>query len=145
MIRVLIADDHYLVRQGIRALLNDAADIEVVGEAADGREVVQLARELNPDVVVMDISMPKLDGLAATTKLQKCPSPPRVVVLSMYGNGNLVEQAIRSGALGYLLKRSTARELVQAVRSAYAGNLFLGSNLSGDHVDSPFQRPSSRS
>lgn len=129
MIRVLIADDHYLVRQGIRALLDHANDIEVVGEACDGEEVVSMAGMLAPDVVVIDISMPKQDGLAATTKLQKLSNRPRVVVLSMYGNPTLVERAINNGATGYLLKRSTAGELEDAVRAAHAGKQYLGSNL----------------
>ncbi|MFW6068233.1 MAG: response regulator [Chloroflexota bacterium] len=129
MIHVLIADDHYLVRQGIRALLEQARDISVVAEAEDGRNVMRLVDEHNPDVVVMDISMPLMDGLSVTRSLQKRNSPPRIVILSMYGNVDLVERAIKNGALGYLLKRSTASELVEAVRSAYQGNLFLGSNL----------------
>lgn len=129
MIHVLIADDHYLVRQGIRALLEQARDISVVAEAEDGRNVMRLVDEHNPDVVVMDISMPLMDGLSVTRSLQKRNSPPRIVILSMYGNVDLVERAIKNGALGYLLKRSTASELVEAVRSAHQGNLFLGSNL----------------
>lgn len=135
MIRVLIADDHYLVRQGIRALLKQAPDIQVVGEASDGEEVVQLAQTLKPDVVVMDISMPKQDGIAATTKLHEVLEQPRVIVLSMYGNSTLVERALRNGARGYLLKRSTARELVHAVYAAYRGGLFLGANLSLDNAN----------
>lgn len=129
MIHVLIADDHYLVRQGIRALLEQARDIDVIAEAKDGHDVIHLVNEHNPDVVVMDISMPQMDGLSATERLQQRESPPRIVILSMYASVDLVERAIRNGALGYLLKRSTARELVQAVRSAHQGNFFLGSNL----------------
>lgn len=129
MIRVLIADDHYLVRQGIRALLNQARDIRVIAEAKDGHEVMRLVDKHDPDVVVMDISMPKIDGLSATERLQQRESPPQIVILSMYASADLVERAIRSGALGYLLKRSTASELVQAVRSAHRGAFFLGSNL----------------
>lgn len=129
MIHVLIADDHYLVRQGIRALLEQARDIKVIAEAEDGFDVMRLVDEHNPDIVVMDISMPQMDGLSVTRSLQKRKSPPRIVILSMYGNVDLVERAIKNGALGYLLKRSTASELVEAVRSAHRGNLFLGSNL----------------
>ena len=118
MIRVLIADDHYLVRQGVRALLDQASGIKVIGEACDGEEVVRMAESLQPDVVVMDVSMPKQDGIAATTQLYSVLEEPRVVVLSMYSNSSLVERALRNGASGYLLKRSTARELVDAVRVA---------------------------
>lgn len=135
MIHVLIADDHYLVRQGIRALLEQATDINVIGEAEDGRDVMRLVDKHNPDVIVMDLSMPHMDGLSATQRLQKYDSPPKVVILSMYGNVDLVERAIRNGALGYLLKRSTASELVDAVRSAHQGNLFLGSNLHRESRD----------
>ena len=129
MISVVIADDHYLVRQGIRALLEHATGIKVVGEARDGQEAIQLADALKPDVVVMDISMPEMDGIMATSELQHRESPPRIVILSMYGNVALVERAIRSGALGYLMKRSTAAELVDAVRSAVKGKLFVGSSI----------------
>lgn len=132
MIRVLVADDHYLVRQGVRALLDNARGIEVVGEARDGHEALQLAHTLEPDVVVIDISMPELDGIATTAKLQESSSPPGVVILSMYGSSNLVEHALESGALGYLLKRSTARELVGAVRAVHRGERYLGANLYSD-------------
>lgn len=136
LIRVLIADDHYLVRQGIRTLLEHAPGIDVIGEAGDGEEVVRLAASLKPDVVVMDISMPRQDGLAATSQLQDLNRRPRVVVLSMYANPTLVERAFNNGARGYLLKRSTAGELVAAIRAAYKGDTYLGSNLSGD-IDHP--------
>lgn len=129
MIHVLIADDHYLVRQGIRTLLERAADITVIAEAKNGHDVMRLVDEHSPDVVVMDISMPQMDGLMATQRLQQQKSPPKIVILSMYANVDLVERAIKHGALGYLLKRSTASELVRAVRSAHRGALFLGSNL----------------
>ncbi len=129
MIRVLVADDHYLVRQGIRTLLEQARDMNVIAEAEDGHDVMRLVDEHNPDVVVMDISMPQMDGLSVTRFLQKRKSPPSIVILSMYGNADLVERAIKNGALGYLLKRSTASELLEAVRSAHQGTLFLGSNL----------------
>ncbi len=142
MIRVLIADDHLLVRQGVRALLDHAAGIDVVGEACDGVEVVQMAARLKPDVVVMDISMPRQDGLAATARLQTLAQQPSVVVLSMYANPTLVERAIHSGASGYLLKRSTALELVDAVRTAHDGAFYLGSNLTIDSQDLPGHSPS---
>lgn len=132
MIHVLIADDHYLVRQGVRTLLERAGDITVIAEAEDGHDVMRLVDKHNPDVVVLDISMPQMDGLSVTRSLQKRTSPPSIVILSMYGNADLVERAISSGALGYLLKRSTASELLEAVRSAHQGTLFLGSNLNAE-------------
>lgn len=126
MIRVVVADDHYLVRQGVRALLNNAEDIEVVGEAENGQEAISMVQELNPDVIVMDISMPEMDGIKATEMITSLDnSPTKVVILSMYANVDLVEQALKKGATGYLLKRSTTTELVRAVRAAQQGEQFL--------------------
>jgi two-component system, NarL family, response regulator NreC len=133
MIKVVVADDHYLVRQGVRALLDNAEEIEVVGEAENGEEALRLVEELNPDVVVMDISMPEMDGIKATEKIHAMPDRhTRVVILSMYANVDLVEQALKKGATGYLLKRSTTTELVQAVVAANQGKRFLSSALGND-------------
>lgn len=132
MIRVIVADDHDLVRQGVRALLENAPDIEVVGEAENGREAVELAQRLDPDVIVMDISMPEMDGIRATEQIVRLDLSARIVILSMYANIDLVEQAVRKGAFGYLLKRSTTAELVNAVEAANQGELFLSSALSLD-------------
>lgn len=126
MIRVVVADDHYLVRRGVRALLDNAEDIEVVAEAENGAEVIELARQHRPDVIVMDISMPEMDGVRATEEVCKLDNQNiRVVILSMYANVDLVEQALKKGAIGYLLKRSTTAELVQAVRAAKNGQSFI--------------------
>jgi len=126
MIRVVVADDHYLVRRGVRALLDNAEDIEVVAEAENGAQVIELARRHRPDVVVMDISMPEMDGVRATEEVCKLDNQNiRVVILSMYANVDLVEQALKKGAIGYLLKRSTTAELVQAVRAAKDGKSFI--------------------
>ena len=103
MITVVVADDHYLVRQGVRALLDNAAGIQVVGEAENGEQAVQLVQELQPDVVVMDISMPEMDGIRATERIRSLQNHTRVVILSMYANIDLVEQALKKGATGYLL------------------------------------------
>lgn len=133
MIRVVVADDHYLVRQGVRALLDNAEGIEVIGEAENGEEALQLVKQLEPDVVVMDISMPEMDGIKATERINALKDlRTRVVILSMYANFDLVEQALKKGAIGYLLKRSTTTELVQAVVAANQGKRFLSAALGSD-------------
>jgi DNA-binding NarL/FixJ family response regulator len=130
MISVVVADDHYLVRQGVRALLDNAEGIEVIGEAENGEQALQLVQELKPDVVVMDISMPEMDGIKATEKIQALENGhTRVVILSMYANIDLVEQALKKGATGYLLKRSTTTELVKAVVAAKEGKRFLSAAI----------------
>ena len=131
MISVLIAEDHHLVRQGIRALLEKAEDIKVVGEAKDGQEAVEQAEQLSPDVVVMDLAMPRLNGNQATERIRALHLPCQVVILSMYSDDVLVKQALRSGVKGYLLKQSVTEELLLAVRAAYRGETYLSSAVSG--------------
>jgi DNA-binding NarL/FixJ family response regulator len=131
MIRILIAEDHHLVRQGIRALLEKSNDIQVVGEAQDGQEAVEQATLLKPDVIVMDLSMPRLNGTQATEQIRAAHLPSQVVMLSMYSDDTLVRQALRCGAKGYLLKRSVAEELLLAVHAAARGEIFLSSAISG--------------
>ncbi len=131
MIHVLIAEDHHLVRQGVRALLEKSNDIQVVGEAQDGQEAVELALQLKPDVIIMDLSMPRLNGTQATEQIRAAQLPSQVVMLSMYSDDTLVRQALRSGVKGYLLKRSVAEELLLAVRAAARGETFLSSAISG--------------
>jgi DNA-binding NarL/FixJ family response regulator len=134
MIRVLIAEDHHLVRQGIRALLEKAGDIEVVGEARDGQEAVEIAERLAPEVIIMDLSMPRLNGTQATERIRAMHLPSQVVMLSMYSDETLVRQALRSGAKGYLLKHSVTEELLLAVRAACRGETYLSSAVSGQIV-----------
>ena len=131
MISVMIAEDHHLVRQGIRALLEKAEDIRVVGEAKDGQEAVEQAELLSPDVIVMDLAMPRLNGNQATERIRSLHLPSQVVILSMYSDDVLVKQALRSGVKGYLLKQSVTEELLLAVRAAYRGETFLSSAVSG--------------
>lgn len=135
MIRVIVADDHHLVRQGIRALLDKADDIEVIGEAADGRQAIELVERLTPDVLMLDISMPGLDGIQAIQKVQRLGVATRVVILSMYSDPTLVRQALRGGAKGYLLKRSVTEELLLAVRAASRGETYLSPAISRFVVD----------
>ncbi len=134
MIRVLIVEDHHLVRQGIRALLEKADDIEVVGEARDGQEAVDQAEKLVPDVIVMDLSMPRLNGSQATERIRTLRLPSQVVMLSMYSDETLVRQALRCGAKGYLLKHSVTEELLLAVRAANRGEIYLSSAVSSSIV-----------
>jgi DNA-binding NarL/FixJ family response regulator len=130
MIDVVIADDHHLVRKGIRALLESAADIRVVGEAATGQEAVELSEKLKPHVVVMDLSMPRLDGAQASERILALSLPTQVVILSMHSDAVLAQQLLRLGVKGYLLKHSIAEELPLAVRSACQGRVYLSPAIS---------------
>ena len=125
MIRVIVADDHHLVRQGIRMLLEKAEDIEVVAEAEDGLEAVELAERLAPDIVVMDITMPRLNGAQAIELIRARFPATQVVVLSMHADETIVRQALRRGAMGYVLKRAVGEELLLAVRAANQGDTYL--------------------
>src|SRR6266702_3128274 len=129
-ITVLLADDHTLVRQGFRALLEAEPDIAIVGEAGTGRQAVQLARKLRPDVVLMDIAMPLLNGLEATRQILKEVPNSRVLVLSSYSDDEYVQQLTEAGAAGYLLKQTAAADLLKAVREARRGNAFFSPAIS---------------
>ena len=130
VIRVIVADDHHLVRQGIRALLEKADGIEVVGEAADGQKAVELVERLAPDVLVMDIAMPRLGGIQAVRRVRALGMATQVIILSMYSDETLVRQALRNGARGYLLKRSVTEELLVAIRAASRGEIYLSPAVS---------------
>jgi NarL family two-component system response regulator LiaR len=124
-IRVLIADDHAMVREGMRRMFERENDIEVVGEAGDGEEAVRLAEECKPDVAIMDISMPKLDGIEATKEIKKrCPWVT-VLILSAYDDDQFVFALLEAGAAGYLLKSVRSREVIDAVRAVYSGESVL--------------------
>jgi DNA-binding NarL/FixJ family response regulator len=128
-IRVLIADDHALVRESIRAILASQGDMEIVATAADGNEAVQLAMTHQPDVVVMDISMPSMDGLHATELIHRAQEATSIIILSMHVNAALVQQALRMGARGYVLKRRATDELPAAIRAAVQGETFLSTAI----------------
>ncbi len=125
MIRVLIADDQGMVRSGFTILLNAQPDIEVVGEAVDGQEAVAISAELRPDVVLMDVRMPVMDGLAATRLIRAGDDPPRVLVLTTFDLDDYVYEALRAGASGFLLKDASAQELSNAVRVVAGGDALL--------------------
>jgi two-component system, NarL family, response regulator LiaR len=121
-VRVLIADDHQVVREGLRMILGEEREtIEVVGEAADGLEVVRQAERLKPDVVLMDLLMPGMDGVAATERIRQAEDAPRVLILTTYADDERVRDAIRAGATGYLLKDVLRAQLVQAIHAAAVG------------------------
>lgn len=125
LIRILIADDHFVVRQGLATLLVPRNGMQVVGEAANGREAVEQARTLQPDVILMDMLMPEMDGPGAITLIKQENPNARILVLTSFGERDQVSVAIRAGALGYLLKDSTPDDLFHAIRSVYRGNLVI--------------------
>jgi DNA-binding NarL/FixJ family response regulator len=128
-IRVLLADDHTLVRAGIRALLEKLPGVEVAGEASDGREVMDLIKAQQPEVVLMDISMPGLNGLQALARITRDFPRVRVIILSMHPNDEYVLQALKSGASGYLLKRAATAELPAALNSVVSGDIYLSREI----------------
>lgn len=141
MIRVVVADDQALVREGLRLVLEAEPDLEVVGEAADGAEAVQVCRAHRPDVVCMDVRMPGTDGLEATRQLCARPGGPRVLVLTTFDLDAYVYEALRAGASGFLLKDSPRSHLVHAVRSVAAGDALLDPVLTRRLVEDFVQRP----
>src|SRR5438128_1045028 len=129
-ITVLLADDHTVVRQGLRALLETEEDMTVAGEAENGRQAVQMAKRLQPDVVVMDIAMPSLNGLEATRQISRESPKSKVLILSSYSDDEYVQQLTDAGASGYLVKQTAAKDLVTAIREAKKGNAFFSPAIS---------------
>jgi len=128
-IRVILADDHTVVRQGLRALLVAEGDIDIVGEAENGRQAVQIARKLAPDVAVIDIAMPQLNGLEATRQITRTVPSTKVLILSSYSDDEYVQQLTEAGAAGYLIKQTAANELLKAIREAHRGNAYFSPSI----------------
>jgi len=129
-IRVLLAEDHTIVRKGLRSLLDDEADIQVIGEAEDGRQAVEEVERLLPDVVLMDITMPGLNGLEAARRIKKRFPEVKVLVLTMHSNEEYIFQVLRAGASGYLVKQAAPAELVWAIQAIHRGDSFLSPSIS---------------
>jgi DNA-binding NarL/FixJ family response regulator len=130
MIRTVIAEDHRMVREGIRILLEKAGDIEIVGEASNGQEAILMTRKLSPDVLIMDIMMPIMNGIQAVENIRDLNLPVHVLLLSMYSDAGLVYQALQYGVKGYVLKSSVSDELILAVRALSNGDTYLSSPIS---------------
>jgi len=136
-IRIVIADDHALLREGMRAILSRESDLEVVGEAADGREAIARCRALKPDVILMDIAMPGLGGLEASLEIRKeCPDT-RVLVLTQYEDREYVSRFLKAGAAGYVLKKTAGAELASAIRSVHRGGLVLDPQVAREALREP--------
>ena len=134
-IRVLLVEDHTLVREGIRSLLDSFKDVEVVGEAANGRDALRKTRQLAPEVVLMDISMPELNGMEATARLAKSCPDSKVLMLSMHNDEEYVAQSLRAGARGYLVKEAATRELEHAIQVLARGEVYFSNSISVDVVE----------
>ena len=134
-IRILLAEDHTIVREGLRSLLENQPDMEVVGEAKDGRTALELVRELLPDVVIMDITMPNLNGVEATRHITSEFPQVKVIALSIHSNSRFVADMLEAGAKGYILKECLFDELVQAIQAVIAGDGYLSSRITGIVVD----------
>jgi DNA-binding NarL/FixJ family response regulator len=128
-IRVILAEDHTVVRQGLRALLAAEGDIEIVGEAENGRQAIQLVKKFLPDVAVIDIAMPVLNGLEATRQITRTVPSTKVLILSSYSDDEYVHQLTQAGAAGYLVKQTAANELLKAIREAHRGNAYFSPSV----------------
>jgi DNA-binding NarL/FixJ family response regulator len=133
-IRIMLADDHKMIRDGLRALIEKHSNMEVIGEAADGQNAVQLARKLSPEVVVIDIGMPELNGIEATRQITALKCKPKVIGLSMHADRRFVAQMLKAGASGYILKDSAFEELAQAITTVAKGKTYLSPQIAGTVV-----------
>jgi len=138
--RVLLAEDHTIVRKGLRSLLDKETGIKVVEEAEDGREAILKAEELYPDVVVMDIAMPGLNGLEATRQIKKRFPDIKIIILTMHANEEYILQSLKAGASGYLIKKAAPAELISAINAVHKGNSFLSPSISRMVIDEYIRR-----
>ncbi len=143
-IRVLIADDHALVREGIAAFLRFSDEIEVVGEASDGIEAIEKAKKFKPDVVLMDIAMPKLGGLEATLELKKILPDIKILVLTQYDDREYISRFLKAGVSGYLLKKAVGSDLISAIRAVNRGEIYLFSSIAAEVVSDYLNRISGK-
>jgi DNA-binding NarL/FixJ family response regulator len=134
-LRVLLADDHGIVRRGLRSLLETHPDLTVVGEAADGLEALRLCEELTPDILIVDVAMPKMNGIEVTARVQKLDRPPRVLILSMHTDESYILRALAAGARAYLLKDATDEDLLPAVRTVASGKPFFSAAVTAVLVE----------
>jgi DNA-binding NarL/FixJ family response regulator len=132
--KILIADDHQIIRQGLKSLLDRYPDFQVVGEAADGRSAVRLAKQLMPDVIVMDIAMPDLNGIEATRQLTKAHPEIKIIALSMHADRRFANEMIRAGAQGYLVKDGAFEELAEAIRTVISGKAYLSPRVADNYA-----------
>jgi len=133
-LRIFLADDHVVMREGLRSLVNAQADMDVVGESDNGRTALQMARELQPDVIIMDISMPDLNGIQVTERLKRVCQKIMVLVLTAHDDSGYLRQLLQVGASGYVLKKAAAEELIKAIRVVAAGGVYLDPSLAGKVV-----------
>ena len=134
-IRVLVTDDHGIVREGLKQLLNGQPDMEVIGEAGDGREALEKVKSLHPDVVLLDITMPNMTGLEVASLIRDAAPKTQIVVFSMHAKESSVRQVLASGALGYVLKASPSSDILKAIQAAHRGEYFLSSKLKAEVID----------
>jgi len=130
-LRILIAEDHEMVRDGLKLIVNSQEDMEVIGEASDGRAAVELARQLQPDIVLMDISMPVLNGLKASAQLKRIAPDIKILTLTRHTDGAYLQELLQAGVSGYVLKQSATTELIHAIRAIAAGGKYLDSAVAG--------------
>lgn len=143
-LRIMLADDHEMVREGLRLLVNSQPDMEVVGEADNGRAAVTLALSLRPDVIVMDVSMPELNGLKATAKLKEQAPELVILTLTRHSDSAYLQQLLRAGISGYVLKQSASQELIQAIHAVAAGRTYLDSTITETFVSAARGRQAPR-
>lgn len=143
-IQILIADDQGLLRAGLRALLSAEPDLEVVGEANDGQEALDLASALQPEIILLDISLPDLDGIEVTRRLTKAAPDTKVLIITVHEDNSLLQEAIRAGAAGYIVKRAVESELIDSIRAVQRGDLYIHPSMTRSLLGDLSPRPESR-